>query len=59
MEEKESRQVLRRRAIESKKKGNSLVTHQVYHIPIKTKSRSGVEYINYKKVVDLKGLNKK
>ena len=34
-------------------------TLQVYHVPIKTKSRAGVEYINYKKVVDVIGLDKK
>lgn len=34
-------------------------TKQVYWIPIKRKSRAGVEYINYKKVVDKIGLNKK
>lgn len=38
---------------------SSKATHQVYYIPLKRKSRSGVEYVYYKKVVDIKGLDKK
>lgn len=38
---------------------SSKATHQVYWIPMKRKSRAGVEYIYYKKVVDIIGLDKK
>ena len=34
-------------------------TLQVYYIPMKRKSRAGVEYTYYKKVVDVIGLDKK
>ena len=33
-------------------------TLQVYYIPMKRKSRAGVEYTYYKKVVDINGLRK-
>lgn len=33
-------------------------TLQVYWIPLKRKSRAGVEYVYYKKVVDVIGLKK-
>lgn len=55
---KESRQVRRQRERLAKKKTEHLVTHEVYFIPMKRKSRKGVEYTYYKKVTDIKGLNK-
>ena len=52
----ESRQVKRNIERLSKKRGDSLATLQQYWIPLKRKSRAGVEYIYYKKVVDKIGL---
>lgn len=57
--ENETRQVRRARERLEAKGTSHLVTHQVYYIPLKRKSRSGVEYTYYKKVVDLIGLDKK
>lgn len=53
---KESRQVRRARERRERKGTEYLFTHEVYYIPIKRKSRAGVEYIYYKRVVDKKGL---
>ncbi len=54
---KESRQV--RRAKERAKKKNGIKpTHKVYFIEMKRKSRAGIEYTYYKKVVDIINLNK-
>lgn len=55
----ESRQVRRTKERKEKKENKYPATHQIYWIPLKRKSRAGVEYIYYKKVVDLVGLNKK
>lgn len=33
-------------------------SHEVYYVPLKRKSRAGVEYTYYKKVVDVIGLKK-
>lgn len=54
----ESRQVRRARERREKKNTEHLTTHQVYWIPLKRKSRAGVEYTYYKKVVDRAGLKK-
>lgn len=56
--EKKSRQVLRREKRDSLKNPETQSTHEVYWIPLKRKSRAGVEYTIYKKVIDIKGLKK-
>lgn len=55
---KESRQVKRARLRRDAKKTSHLITHELYYIPMVRKSRSGVEYIYYKKIVDVIGLRK-
>lgn len=55
----ESRQARRARQRREAKGTEHLTTHQVYWIPLKRKSRAGVEYTYYKKVVDKIGLDKK
>lgn len=52
---KESRQVKRARE-RAEKKGSRNATHEVYYIKVIKKSRAGVEYTHYKKVVDKVGL---
>lgn len=54
---KESRQVRRANERALKKKGRK-ATHKVYYIEMKRKSRVGVEYTYYKKVVDIINLDK-
>lgn len=56
--EKETRQVKRARKRLKVKGTSHLVTHQVYYIPLKRKSRSGVEYEYYRKIIDKIGLKK-
>lgn len=57
--ENETRQVRRARERLEVKRTSHLVTRQVYYIPLKRKSRAGVEYTYYKRVVDKVGLDKK
>ena len=52
----ESRQVKRARKRRESKRTEHLTTHEVYYVPMKRKSRKGVEYIYYKKVIDRVGL---
>lgn len=56
--EKVSRQVRRQNDRLRIKSKDTLSTHELYYIGVPTTSRAGVEYINYKKVIDLKGLRK-
>lgn len=55
---KDTRQVQRAKVRRKAKGTEHLTTLQTYYIPIKRKSKAGVEYIYYKKVEDKKGLNK-
>lgn len=57
--EKETRQVRRAKKRLEAKDTSRLVTRQVYYIPLKRKSRAGIEYTYYKQVVDVVGLDKK
>lgn len=51
---KESRQVRRAKLRAQKKKGIQ-ATHEVYYIERKRKSRAGVEYTFYQKIIDIIG----
>lgn len=56
---KESRQQIRARKRREAKDTDHLTTRKEYFIETKRKSRSGVEYTVYQRVVDKVGLDKK